>query len=154
MINYTYSIDNIASQASEHIHSNEIILTVGKSNTVEKFLKEAAKTRKYQVIVVESAPEYQVIIYYQIKYVIVSIFFQGHTLACSLAKSNIQTIVIPDSAVFAMMSRVNKVIIGTHTVMANGGLRAASGINTVALAAKHYSVPVSITLVTYNLNYI
>lgn len=41
-----------------------------------------------------------------------------------------------------MMSRVNKVIIGTHTVLANGGLRAASGIHVVALAAKHYSIPV------------
>lgn len=63
-------------------------------------------------------------------------------MADSLSKSNIQTIFIPDSAVFAMMSRVNKVIIGTHTVLANGGLRASSGIHAVALAAKHYSVPV------------
>lgn len=63
-------------------------------------------------------------------------------MARSLAKSNIQTTVIPDTAVFAMMSRVNKVIIGTHTVLANGGLRAASGVHGVALAAKHYSVPV------------
>ena len=39
----------------------------------------------------------------------------------SLAKSGIDTTVINDSAVFAIMSRVNKVIIGTHTVMANGG---------------------------------
>lgn len=61
----------------------------------------------------------------------------------SLAKSNIQTTVIPDSAVFGMMSRVNKVIIGTHTVSANGGLRAESGIHVVALAAKHYSIPVN-----------
>ncbi|KRT81186.1 hypothetical protein AMK59_5043 [Oryctes borbonicus] len=58
------SADNIASQASEHIHSNEVILTVGKSSTVEKFLKFAAKTRKYHVIVVESAPDYQVFIIY------------------------------------------------------------------------------------------
>ncbi|KAK9737179.1 Initiation factor 2 subunit family [Popillia japonica] len=127
--------DNIASQASEHIHSNEVILTVGKSNTVKKFLKFAAKTRKYHVIVVESAPDYQ-----------------GHAMAASLAKSNIQTIVIPDSAVFAMMSRVNKVIIGTYTVMANGGLRAASGVNSVALAAKHYSVPVMVLVHMYKLS--
>lgn len=54
------SADNIAAQASEHIHANEIILTIGKSKTVEKFLKTAAKTRKFQVIVVEGAPQYQV----------------------------------------------------------------------------------------------
>ena len=63
-------------------------------------------------------------------------------MAASLALSGIQTTVIPDSGVFAMMSRVNKVIIGTHSVMADGGLRAASGVHGVALAAKHYSVPV------------
>jgi len=33
------SADNIAQQALEHIHSNELILTVGKSRTVEAFLK-------------------------------------------------------------------------------------------------------------------
>lgn len=41
---------------------NEIILTVGKSNTVEKFLKSAANTRDFNVIVVEGAPFYYVII--------------------------------------------------------------------------------------------
>jgi translation initiation factor eIF-2B subunit beta len=39
----------------------------------------------------------------------------------SLAKHEIETTMINDSAVFAIMSRVNKVIMGTHTVMANGG---------------------------------
>jgi hypothetical protein len=69
-------------------------------------------------------------------------WLQGHELAVSLSKSKIQTTVIADSAIFAIMSRVNKVIIGTHTVMANGGLRAICGSHIVALAAKHYSVPV------------
>ncbi len=35
-------------------------------------------------------------------------------------------LVVSDSAVFAMMSRVNKVIVGTHAVMANGGTGTAS----------------------------
>lgn len=42
-------------------------------------------------------------------------------MAVSLSKADIETTVITDSAVFAMMSRINKVIIGTHTIMANGG---------------------------------
>ena len=49
------------------------------------------------------------------------VIFQGQELAANLAKANIESTVITDSAVFAMMSRVNKVIIGTHTVMASGG---------------------------------
>lgn len=33
------SRQNIASQSLEHIHENEVILTLGKSSTVEAFLK-------------------------------------------------------------------------------------------------------------------
>ena len=54
------STENIAAQALEHIHTKEIILTVGKSNTVEKFLKHAAGQRSFQVIVVEAGPLYHV----------------------------------------------------------------------------------------------
>lgn len=54
------STEEIATQASEHIHTKEIILTVGKSNTVEKFLKSAAASRSFNVIVVEAAPGYYV----------------------------------------------------------------------------------------------
>ena len=61
----------------------------------------------------------------------------------SLAKKKINTTVIGDKAIFGIMSRVNKVIVGTHTVMANGGLRALCSCHSVALAAKHFSVPVS-----------
>lgn len=128
------STDNIAAQATEHIHSNEIILTIGKSNTVEQFLKTASKERKFTVIVVECAPSYH-----------------GHAMSVNLAKGKIQTILISDAAVFAIMSRVNKVIIGTRAVMADGGLRAVSGTNIVALAAKHYSVPILVLAHMYKL---
>lgn len=116
--------DNIAAQAMEHIHSNEVIMTFGKSRTVEKFLKNAARRRKFSVIVAEGAP-----------------FYRGQELAKSLAESDIDTTVISDSAIFAIMARVNKVIIGTHAVMADGGLKAANGAHALALAAKHHSVP-------------
>ena len=39
----------------------------------------------------------------------ISVFLQGQELAKSLAKHEIETTVITDSAVFAIMSRVNKV---------------------------------------------
>uniref|UniRef100_A0A674B6E8 Translation initiation factor eIF2B subunit beta n=1 Tax=Salmo trutta TaxID=8032 RepID=A0A674B6E8_SALTR len=53
--------DNIAMQALEHIHSNEVIMTVGRSRTVEAFLKDAARKRKFHVIVAECAPFCQLI---------------------------------------------------------------------------------------------
>ena len=69
---------------------------------------------------------------------------KGHSLAKSLAGSGIETSVISDAAVFATMSRVNKVLIGTHTVLADGGLKAVCGMQIVAQCAKFFSVPVSI----------
>lgn len=68
---------------------------------------------------------------------------QGHRLAKRLADEGIETSVITDSEVFALMSRVNKVIIGTHVVFADGGLKAPCGTFTIAQCAKFFSVPVS-----------
>lgn len=48
--------ENIAGQAVEHVHSSELILTLGHSKCVESFLKTAAKQRKIEVIVAECAP--------------------------------------------------------------------------------------------------
>lgn len=171
---------NINEQATQHIHAGEIILTYALSKTVEqvsfvwisfpvsymmchhthrlhfnacihKFLKAAAaKKRNFQVIVCEGAPH-----------------FGGHQMAKSLAEAGIDTTVIHDSATFAIMARVNKVLLPAHAVLvssfyalkllrsacfhlniivfvtkANGGLIAPSGSNMVALAAKQNSVPV------------
>lgn len=125
---------NIADQAIEHIHANEVIMTFGGSRTVEEFLKAAGKKRKFTVIVPETAPSYR-----------------GQQFALTLSKHGIETILIPDSAIFAMMARVNKVIIGTHAVMANGGLIATSGTHMIALAAKHHSVPFVVCTGLYKL---
>ncbi|KAF9428476.1 Translation initiation factor eIF-2B subunit beta [Podila epigama] len=127
--------DNIKNQAPLHIHSNEIIMTIGRSKTVEEFLKMAASKRKFQVLVAETAPSYQ-----------------GQEMALELSKAGIETTVIPDSAVFAVMSRVNKVILGTHAVLANGGLVAISGSHMMAAAAKHHSIPVVVCTGLYKLS--
>jgi hypothetical protein len=48
-------------------------------------------------------------------------FGRGHTMSKELAKKGISTTLISDSAVFALMPRVNKVIIGNsrdfHLIM-------------------------------------
>lgn len=48
-------------------------------------------------------------------------------MAVQLSEFGIEATVVTDSAVFAVMTFVNKVIIGTHAVMANGGLIAHTG---------------------------
>lgn len=117
--------EQIAEQAVEHIHQNEVILTLGRSRTVMEFLCAAKeKKRSFRVFVAEGAPRYQ-----------------GHVLAKELVARGLQTTVITDSAVFAMISRVNMVIVGAHAIMANGGVIAPVGLNMVALAAQRHAVP-------------
>uniref|UniRef100_A0A2P2LDV5 Translation initiation factor eIF2B subunit beta n=2 Tax=Rhizophora mucronata TaxID=61149 RepID=A0A2P2LDV5_RHIMU len=117
--------EQIAEQAVEHIHQNEVILTLGSSRTVLEFLCAAKeKKRSFRVFVAEGAPRYQ-----------------GHLLAKELVTRGLQTTLITDSAVFAMISRVNMVIVGAHAVMANGSVIAPVGLNMVALAAQKHAVP-------------
>ncbi|KAE8666558.1 Translation initiation factor eIF-2B subunit beta [Hibiscus syriacus] len=105
--------------------NSEVILTLGSSRTVLEFLCAAKeKKRSFRVFVSEGAPRYQ-----------------GHLLAKESVMRGLQTTLITDSAVFAIFSRVNMVIVGAHAVMANGGVIAPVGLNMVALAAQKHAVP-------------
>jgi len=116
----------INKQVESFVHPDEVILTYGKSKTVELFLKAAhSKSRRFSVIILEGAPQYG-----------------GHALAASLAADGISTTVVHDSALFAVMARANKVLLPAHAVLANGGLVAPSGSRLAALAARELSVPV------------
>ena len=114
----------IASQATEHIHANEVILTFGYSRTVLHFLCRAREKRDFQVVVAEAAPT-----------------LQGHAMARELADAGIRTTAIADAAIYAMMARVNKVVVSAHALLANGGVMAPVGMQIVAMAAKRHSVP-------------
>jgi translation initiation factor eIF-2B subunit beta len=103
---------------------SEVILTLGRSKTVKEFLCAAKeKKRSFRVFVAEGAPRF---VRYWSFFIVQSIFvhnscltrcgndvaqirYQGHSLAKELVEKGIQTTVITDSAVFAMISRVNMV---------------------------------------------
>ncbi len=63
-------------------------------------------------------------------------------MAKALAKLNIPTILVPDASIYALMPRITKVVMGAHSILANGGLFAISGALLTALAAKAHSTPV------------
>ncbi|KAF2840605.1 translation initiation factor eIF-2B subunit beta [Patellaria atrata CBS 101060] len=145
--------ERIAAYALEHIHTNEIILTHTASTTVHRFLLAAAKKRKFTVIHTESYPNDHKATHATI--------LDGKKngddpdpdeVFKPLTTAGITVILIPDSAVFAIMSRVNKVILATHTVLANGGLVAASGAKTIAKAAKVHQTPVIVVSGVYKLS--
>lgn len=50
-----------------------------------------------------------------------------------------------------MMSRVHKVIVGSSTIMANGGLITLSGAFPMAVAAKQFSIPFIVCCGLYKL---
>ena len=112
-------------QAKDYIDDGETILTANHSEQLEEFFIEAAKSKKFKVIVTESAPS-----------------LNGVIQAKNLIAKGIDTTVISDSAVYAIMPKVNKVIIGTRSIMANGGLISYNGVYNVCLCARMFSVPV------------
>jgi translation initiation factor eIF-2B subunit beta len=68
-------------------------LTYGYSRLVELFLKAAGNKRRFQLIIAEAAPS-----------------LEGHRLAQLLSKvPSISITLIPDSNIYAIMARVNKV---------------------------------------------
>ena len=120
--------EGVAAQASEHIHSGEVIMTLDNSRTVTSFLQAAAKNkRKFTVIISETAPH-----------------FTGRKLSKKLTNSSpkIPNIVISDGSTFGLISRCTKLIIGCHIVFADGSILAKSGSLGLALAAKVHNVPV------------
>ncbi|ODM98675.1 Translation initiation factor eIF-2B subunit beta [Orchesella cincta] len=127
--------ESIAEDAEKHINANEVIMTIGRSRTVEAFLKRAAKVNKLEVIIVKCGP-----------------FYQGKDLAKILSKSKIKTTVVNDTAAFSLMSRVDKIVIGTHTVLANGGLKAIAGCHQILLTSKYFNVPVLVLAASYKLS--
>lgn len=148
------SDEQIANVALEHIHSNEIILTHTASTTVQKFLLSAAKKRKFTVVHAETYPHDNTATH--------GILLTGRKRDAHLQEEDdqwkpltsvgIPVYVIPDSHVFAIMSRVNKVILATHTVLANGGLVAAAGAHMIAKAAKEHQTPVVVLSGVYKLS--
>lgn len=118
--------DPIAKQSIEYIHAREVVLVYGNSNGAVSFLRNAGeKIPSFEVYVAETTDVHA-----------------SHEMATKLSSYGIDTTVITDSAIFALMARVNKVIIGARAVMANGGILSDNGTNMVSTAAKHHSVPV------------
>ncbi|ODQ65254.1 IF-2B-domain-containing protein [Nadsonia fulvescens var. elongata DSM 6958] len=130
--------DSIAGMSVEMIHENEVLLTPSpNSKTVLEFLRRASQKRKFSVLVTESFPNETEI---------------AHAFAKKLAKAGIETVIIPDSSVYAVMSRVGKVIVGARTVLANGGCISASGIALACEAAKNHKTPVLAVTGVYKLS--
>jgi len=147
--------EQIAGYALEHIHSNENILTHSSSITVQKFLLKAAAKRKFVVIHAEAYPNDHEATH-------ATVIGKGkgdsdndlgsEVFTKTLTSAGITVILIPDSAVFALMSRVSKVVLGAHAVLANGSFIATAGAKAIATAARVHSTHVVVLSAVYQLS--
>jgi translation initiation factor eIF-2B subunit beta len=116
-------------------------------------LLKAAEKRKFTVIMTESYPNE-----HELTHAAVAGKIKDHdemgtdNFLKPLSAAGITVILMTDASIFAIMSRVNKVILATHAVIANGGLVAAAGARVIAKAAKVHTVPVIVISGVYKLS--
>jgi translation initiation factor eIF-2B subunit beta len=143
--------EQVAENALTYINANDTILVQGGSSTIYKFLYAAAsKKRKFTVFVVDGSPTNSSHTRNQL--------LTGSSHISALAKDEekqsqdhmfkplaafgISVVLIPDTAVFAIMSYVNKVLLAPNAVLSSGGLLAPAGASSIAAAAQAHKVPV------------
>lgn len=147
--------DQIANYSLEHIYPTETIFTYASSLTVQRFLLKAASKRKFTVIHAESHPND-----HRKSHAIVS---GNHDVGDDedlglesfqkpLVQAGIQVILIPDSAIFTLVSRCSKVVLSASTVLANGSFTSAAGSKSVVKSARFHHVPVLVLAATYQLS--
>lgn len=130
--------EGIEAMSADLIHDNELLLTpTPTSDTVLHFLLKARTKRKFSVLVTENYPN-------DIK--------KAHKFVKTLANHGIEAVLIPDSTIFAVMSRVGKVIVGSSTVFANGGCISDFGVSNVVECAKEHKTPVFAVAGLYKLS--
>ncbi len=113
------AVKKIGEIGARRIKDGDIILTHCQSSAVDAIIKKAWKQgKKVQVYCTETRPR-----------------FQGRITARSLSRAGIPVTMIIDSAVRYFMNDVDKVIVGSDAIAANGAVVNKIGTSLVALAA-------------------
>lgn len=131
--------DPLFKSAMDMINPHEVILApCPASKTVFDFLiRAASKKRSISVIITESYPN-------GVK--------EARVAVQRLNAAGVSATLIPDSAVYAVMAKVSKIIISARAVLANGGCIASSGVSMACHAAKQFRKPVLIMAGSYKLS--
>ncbi|KAL6943750.1 hypothetical protein ACO0OE_003641 [Hanseniaspora uvarum] len=126
------------------IHDNEILLIpTPDSKTILNFLINVKKDknwkkRNFTCIITESYPNN---------------LDKAQKFALKLSDLGIDTIIIPDSMIFAVMSKIGKVIIGCKQIFSNGSaIVSSTGVQTVVQCAKEFRVPIIVMAGLYKLS--
>lgn len=121
--------------AGKKIKDGDVILTYARSSIVEKILVNAHEEgKRFSVIVVDSRP-----------------LLEGKALLRTLTKTNppIPCTYALLPALPSLMTEVTTVLLGAHSLSANGSVYSRAGTALVAMIAKGHSVPVMVCCETY-----
>lgn len=120
------ALKSITEAASNLICDGDTIMTYGSSLKVKHAIYAAVEqqNKSFDVIVVDSGPEYS-----------------GKEMIEFLTHLKIPVTYIYINAIAHVMSNVTKVLVGGHSVLANGFVTARMGCSTIALVASSYNVP-------------
>jgi translation initiation factor eIF-2B subunit delta len=111
-----------------------VILTFGCSSLIKRALIESWECgeKKFSVIVVDSRPD-----------------FEGQEMLESLAKAGICCTYVFINAISFIMPKVTKVLLGAHSLLANGYVMSRVGTAQIAMTANFYNVPVLVCCETH-----
>ncbi len=115
----------IAEYGSRKIKEADIVYTHCHSSAVTAILKEAFKTKKFEVYNTETRP-----------------MFQGRITAEELAKEGIHVTHFVDSAARHVLKKATIMLIGADAILSNGKIANKIGSELFAEVAKKYDTPV------------
>ncbi|KAF5388359.1 hypothetical protein D9615_000134 [Tricholomella constricta] len=121
--------------AGKKINEGDVILTYARSSVVEKILLNAHEEgKRFSVIVVDSRP-----------------LLEGKALLKTLTNTDppIPCTYALLPALPSLMTEVTTVLLGAHSLSANGSVYSRAGTALVAMIAKGHSVPVMVCCETY-----
>jgi translation initiation factor eIF-2B subunit beta len=114
----------------------DVVLTMGNSTTVIAFLESAFKNRRvFDIILVDSAPLYA----------------EKKTIE-KLTRICQRMTIVSDACAYSAVPQANKVIVGAHAVLADGGILADAGTHMLALSSRSFSVPFVVCTGLYKLS--
>ncbi|KAH9938475.1 eukaryotic translation initiation factor 2B delta subunit [Fomitopsis serialis] len=123
----------IEETAGSKIKDGDVVLTYARSSIVEKVLLGAHEEgRDFSVIVVDSRP-----------------MLEGKRLLSVLSTAGIQCTYLLLPALGSIINEVSMVLVGAHSIHANGSVFSRAGTALVAMMARQHSVPVVVCCETY-----
>jgi len=127
------AVKRISEFGAKRIRNGDLLMTHCNSSVAISTLIEAKRQGKgFSVIVTETRPR-----------------FQGRITARALSEAGIPVTLIVDSAARYFMPKVDKVVVGSDVVTANGAVVNKIGTSQIALAAKEARVRVYVCAETY-----